>query len=75
VHRDQLAHGARGLRAGLGGRLDRAHVTGHDHGDQPVADLLPPDDRHVGGFDHRVGGSQRRHVALRLDHPERVLCH
>jgi hypothetical protein len=46
-----------------------------DHGHQPVTDLLPPDDHDIGGLDHRVGGRQRGHVTLGLDHPERVLCH
>jgi len=38
VDRHQLADRRGGLRPGLGGGLDRAHVAPHDHRDQAVAD-------------------------------------
>src|SRR5215475_10491364 len=75
VYRDQFSDAGGGFRAGLGGSLDRADVAVDDDGHQPVADLLPPDDRDVGGLDHRVGGGQRSYIALGFDHAESVLCH
>src|ERR1043166_7941005 len=75
VYRDQFSNAGGGFRASLGSRLDRADVAVDDDGHQPVADLLPPDDRDVGGLAHRVGGGQRGHIALGFDHAERVLCH
>src|SRR5438067_712072 len=56
VHRDDLADLSGGHGPGVGGGLDGAHVAPDHDGDQPAADLLPPDQSDVGGFDHGVGG-------------------
>ena len=63
------------LRAGLGGRLDRADVSDDGDRHQAVADLLAADDGDVRRLDHGVGSGQRGDVPLGLDHAEGVLCH
>ena len=42
--------------AGIGGRFHRRDITAHDGGHQPGVDLLPSDERDVGGLHHGVGG-------------------
>src|SRR5689334_7828657 len=68
---DDLADPAGGRGAGVDGRLDRGHVTGHEGRHQAAADLLPADEVHVRGLDHRVAGFHHRHETFRLDHAER----
>src|SRR5258706_4770133 len=75
MHRYELAHARRRLGARLRGRLDRTDIAVDDDGHQPVADLLPAHDHHLGRLHHGVGPGQRRHVGLRLEHAQSILSH
>jgi hypothetical protein len=54
---------------GVGGGFDRRDVAAHDRRDVAGADLLPADERHLGGLDHRIGGLDHRDQPLGFDHP------
>jgi hypothetical protein len=68
MDRDELAHTARGGRAGIGRGLDRGHVAAHDGRHVAGADLLPPHEADLRGFDHGIGGLDHRHQPFGLDH-------
>ena len=70
VHRHELADPARGGGAGVGGRLHRGDVATHDGRHVARADLLPADQRHLGGLHHGVGRFDHRDQPLGLDHAE-----
>ncbi len=68
LHADDFADAAGRGGAGVDGGLDRGHVADHQGRDQAAADLLPADQRHVGGFEHGVAGFDQRHQPLGFDH-------
>ena len=70
VDRHELADAARRGGAGVGRGLDRGDVAAHDGGHVAGADLLPADERHLGGLDHGVRRFDHRDETLGLDHPE-----
>ncbi len=65
---DDFADARRRGAAGVDGGLDRRHVADHQGRDHAAADLLPADQRHVGGLEHGVAGLDQRHQTLGLDH-------
>src|SRR5262249_32929736 len=71
VDRDQLAHALGRGRAGIGGGFPRTHVAAHHHGPQAAAHVFAADQRHVGGFDHGVGGFDRANQPLGFHHAQR----
>ena len=60
----------RGGRASVGRSLDGGDIASHDGRHIARADLLPTDQRDLGGLDHGVGRFDHRDQTLRLDHPE-----
>ena len=69
---DAGAEAAGRRRAGIGRRLHRGDVAAHDGRHVPGAYLFPADQRHLRGFDHRVGRLDHRDETFRLDHAERL---
>ena len=72
VHRHELADAARRGGAGVGRGLHGRDVAAHDGGHVAGADLLPADQRDLGGLDHGVGRLDHRDQPFGFDHPERL---
>src|SRR6188768_1377466 len=72
VHGHELTHATSRGSACIGGRLHGSDITAHDRGHITGADLLPADERHFGGFDHRVGRFDHRDQSLGLHHSQRL---
>ena len=72
VHRHELADAPRRRGAGVGRGFHGRDVAAHDRGHVAGADLLPADQRDLGGLHHRVGRLDHRDQALGFDHPERL---
>jgi hypothetical protein len=72
VDRYQLADTARRGRPGIGRRLHGRDVTADNRRHIAGANLLPADQRHLRGLDHRVGRFDHRDEAFGLDHAERL---
>jgi hypothetical protein len=72
MDRDELTNSSGGCRARVGGGFDRADIATDEHGDVSGADVFRADERHVRGFDHRVGRLDRPDETERFNHSERV---
>ena len=57
-----------GGRTGICRGLNGGDVATDDRRDETGADLLVPDELHVRGLDHRVGGLDHRNETFGLDH-------
>ena len=72
----ELAVGRAGRgSAGIGRRLNSAHVAPHHHGDQSGTDLLIAHQADICGFDHGIGSLNRAHQAFGLHHSQSFLLH
>src|SRR5947208_12461665 len=67
--------------AGIDGRLDGGDVADDERRHQAAADLLPADQRDVGGLQHGVARFDQRHQPLRseehtseLQSPDHLVC-
>jgi hypothetical protein len=75
LHADDLADGAGGLGAGVGGGLDGGDVTDHDGGDEGVADLLHgADEGDVGRLEHGVGADDEGGEAAGFEKSDGLLA-
>ncbi len=72
VNGDQLADSTGSGGAGVGRRLDGADIAAHQHRDVAGANVFGPDQHHIRGFDHRIGGLDRANEPAGFDHTERV---
>src|SRR5688572_3210819 len=72
VYGDELPDAPRRGRAGVGRRLDRRDIAADDCRYVAGPDLLPADQRDLGGLDHRVGRLDHGNQPLGLDHSQRL---
>ena len=61
-----------GSGAGIGRGLDRSDVTANERRNQARIDLLPADENHVCGLEHRICGFNHADQPTGLDHAKRV---
>jgi hypothetical protein len=68
----QFADAPCGSGASIGRGLDRSNVAANERGNQARIDLLPADENHVCGLEHRIRGFNHADQATSLDHAKCV---
>src|SRR5262245_49803533 len=68
MNRYQLTDALRCGSTCIGGSFHGTHIAAHHHGHETTANIFTANERHVCGFDHRIGGFNRADETFRLDH-------
>src|SRR5262245_21467974 len=72
MHPHQFADAPCGSGAGVGGGFEGSNVAADERRNEALIDLLPADENHVCGLEHRIRGLNHPDQATSLDHAERV---